>query len=1212
MTGVQDWRRSANCVDCRRFWHDGVLRQMNEAIRDIRLDDKYDLAQSRIYLTGTQALIRLMLMQHERDRLAGRNTAGFVSGYRGSPLGALDTQILKAKAQLDPANIVFRAGINEEVAATACWGTQQAEMRGEGRFDGVFSLWYGKGPGVDRSGDAMRHANMAGTSPFGGVLAVMGDDHTAESSTIAHQSEYAFVNLMMPIFSPAGVQEILDYGLYGFALSRYAGVWSSLKGIKDTIESSAVVDGALDRVSILRPDFQLPLGGLNIRPNDGFLAMEERLHRYKLPAMLAFIRANAINRVIVPRASQTRIGIITAGKSYLDTLQALSALGIAKKNLASYGVSLLKLGCTWPVDPEIVREFSRGLDLVFVVEEKRPLIESQVREALYGMIGAPVAIGKQIVEPMIIGKCDENGAPLLPSHGALDASMIAIALGERIIERSPDLVLSERIKDLRNVRDVQTAREHITVRTPHFCSGCPHNSSTVVPEGMRAYSGIGCHTLSLWMDRSTEGFTQMGGEGANWVGESPFSTRGHMIQNLGDGTYVHSGLLAIRFAIASKVNITYKILFNDAVAMTGGQALDGALTVERLVDQVFAEGAVRVALVSDEPTKYGNWVKRHPELSVSHRRKIEDVQRALAKVEGVTILIHDQTCALEKRRRRKRGDMKPVKQHVIINELVCEGCGDCGRKSNCVSIQPIETEYGRKRVIDQASCNIDLSCLEGFCPALVTVHGAELKKPVAELIHGEGWSDLAPPRAIPFDGVRSILLTGVGGTGVVTVAAVLGMAAHIDGKACGTIDMTGMAQKGGAVMSHVRIAKYEDDLNSIRIGSEEADVVLGGDLVVTGMHAATSTIRQGITGVLVNTHETMPGEFTRNADYRLPTEKIKQQLQNVSGAGSVVFINATELADRLVGHRLGANMILLGMAFQYGLIPLTTASIEKAIRLNGEAVDLNLAAFRWGRRIGQDRARVEAVVAPSITRSGETKISTTREERIARRIAYLTRYQNASYARRYSAMIETVQRAEDRVKPKAYALTDAVASGLFKLMTYKDEYEVARLYTDGSFRAQLQRQFEGKSFRLRYYLARPFQQNPLLKPTLPRKAMYGGSTVLFFHLLARLKFLRGTLFDIFGYTAERRMERRLVRGYSLRIENLIADLTPDNHAIAVRIASLPDMIRGFGHVKMKSIEEAGAIEARLLSEFNRDTPSRRSIPSAPAEPDVAASEPAAV
>lgn len=1158
---------------------------MNDAARDISLDDKYDLSRSRIYLTGTQALVRLLLMQQARDRLSGIETGGFVSGYRGSPLGGLDSQILKAKDRLDPANIVFRAGINEEVAATACWGTQQAEMRGEGRFKGVFALWYGKGPGVDRSGDAMRHANMAGTSPHGGVLAVMGDDHTAESSTIAHQSEYAFVNLMMPILSPAGVQEILDYGLYGYALSRFAGVWSSLKGVKDTIESSAVVDGALDRVSPVTPDFAMPPGGLNIRPNDAFLAMEERLHLYKIPAALAFIRANPINRIVGRTTSQTRIGIVTAGKSYLDTLQALSALGIDLSRLPDLGVSLLKLGCPWPLEPEIMREFARGLDLVFVIEEKRPLIEGQVRECLYGLTDAPVIIGKQ----------DEIGGALLPSHGALEPDVIAIALGERIAAFHPDITLVERIKNLKAMRAINLQREQIAVRAPHFCSGCPHNSSTIVPEGMRAYSGIGCHTLSLWMDRRTEGFTQMGGEGANWVGESPFSTRDHVIQNLGDGTYVHSGLLAIRYAVSAHVNITYKILFNDAVAMTGGQALDGGLTVERLVDQMFAEGAVEIALVSDEPKKYGNWIKQHDALRVYHRRKIEDVQKRLATVKGVTILIHDQTCALEKRRRRKRGDVSSPNRHVIINERLCEGCGDCGRKSNCVSIQPVETEFGRKRMIDQATCNIDLSCLEGFCPALVTVQGAQLRRPSKELINGEDWGALPPPRLMPLDSVRSILITGVGGTGVVTIAAILGMAAHLEGKACGTIDMTGMAQKGGAVTSHVRIAKSQADIHAIRIGSEEADVILGGDLVVTGMRSTLSTIRRGLTGVLVNSHEVMPGEFTRNVDYRLPSTRIKQQVQSAAGDENVVFVDASQLADRLVGHRLGANMILLGMAFQFGLIPLATASIEKAIRLNGEAVDANLAAFRWGRRLGEDRARVESAAQSQSHSSPDHEISTSRKERLERRIDYLTQYQNLGYARRYLDVIERVRLVEERIMPKQYALADAVSSALFKLMAYKDEYEVARLYSDGSFRAQLQRQFEGKRFRIQYHLSPPMQNNPFKMPGAPRKYPYGRSTIVLFHILARMKFLRGTPFDIFGLMAERRRERRLIRAYMARIEELLAGLTPSNHALAVRIAALPEKIRGFGHIKEAAIEAVHQEEIRLLSQFKTGTSPETSI-----------------
>ena len=1151
---------------------------MNDAASAISLDDKYDLDKSRVFITGTQAIIRLLLTQHERDRRAGLNTAGFVSGYRGSPLGAVDTQILRAAEHLAPRNILFQAGINEEVAATACWGTQQAEMRGEGKYDGVFSIWYGKGPGVDRAGDALRHANMAGTSPNGGVLAIMGDDHTAESSTIAHQSEFAFVDLMMPIFSPAGVQEIIDYGIYGLALSRYAGIWSSLKGVKDTIESTAVIDGAIDRVSIVKPDFVLPPGGLNIRPRDGFLTMEARLHEQKLPAALAFIQANRLNRVVVGGGPMPKLGIITSGKSYLDVRQALDALGIDEARAAEIGLTVYKIGCPWPLEPQGLRAFARGLDMVIIVEEKRSLIETQVREILYGMTNAPVCVGKK----------DEDGKILFPSIAALDSNDIAIAIGERALKFWPRDELRTRVERLKVTQKHLAETVSIASRTPHFCSGCPHNSSTVVPEGMRAYAGIGCHTLALWMDRSTEGFTQMGGEGANWVGEAPFSTRDHVFQNMGDGTYTHSGTTAIRFAVSSAANITYKILFNDAVAMTGGQGLDGGLTIDALARQLAAEGVRRIALVTDETDKYPAGLVWPEILTLHHRRDIDAVQRMLADVKGVSAMIYDQTCAIEKRRRRKRGVMPDPDKRVIINELVCEGCGDCSVASNCVSVQPVETEFGRKRLIDQSNCNKDFSCVNGFCPSFVTVHGARVKKASVGVASTDGWADLSPPAQPALDHPFSILITGVGGTGVVTIGAILGMAAHLDGKASGIIDMAGMAQKGGAVVSHVRLAARADDIHAIRIAAGEADLVLGADTVVTGGKTTLSAVRHGSTSMIVNTAEIMPGDFTRNADFRLPTERLRKAILDAAGAAQVTFINATGIASALLGNAIGANLFMLGLAVQKGRVPLSPEAIEQAITLNGEAVAMNLSAFQWGRRAAQDQARVEALAAPFLTPTNARELSTTLAERMARRSEFLKQYQNRRYARRYLRLVERVIAAEKAILPHETALAEAVTRSLFKLMAYKDEYEVARLYTDGSFMKQLKSQFEGK-MRLEFHLAPPLRGKKDAKG-LPIKQSYGPRMMLAFRLLAPFKFLRGTPLDPFGYTKERRTERHLIRTYEKRLGELITGLTPLNHITAVEIASLPEKIRGFGHVKERNLALVLKEEAALLEKFHNLIP----------------------
>ena len=813
------------------------------ALNRVTLGDKYDLARSRIFVTGFQALVRLCLMQKERDRRAGLNTAGYVTGYRGSPLGTLDQQLIRARRYLDEYDVRFQGGINEDIAATALWGSQQAELRGEGRFDGVFGLWYGKGPGVDRTGDVFRHANFAGASRHGGVLALMGDDHTAESSTTAHQSEYHFIDVMIPILNPAGVQEILDYGLYGWAMSRFCGTWVALKSMHETVESTAVIDGSLERVNIVIPqDFAMPDGGLNIRLHDTILGQEARLHDYKRDAMLAFVRANRLNQYITSGGRKPKIGVITVGKSYLDVRQALDELGIDEVRCNDLGIRLYKIGCPWPIGRDDLKSFADGLDLIIVVEEKRSLIEVQVREELYGSPNQPVCIGKK----------DEAGNWLFPVKGALDPNEVAICIGERILERvGANEEITHRVAQLKEAQRILAETRDVALRIPYFCSGCPHNSSTVVPAGMRAYAGIGCHYMAQWMDRSTLGYTQMGGEGANWIGEAPFSKRAHVFQNLGDGTYNHSGYMAIRAAIAAGVNITYKILFNDAVAMTGGQANDGGLTVPQIARQVAAEGAKRVVVVSDEPWKYAKDEDWPHGLTIHHRDALIPLQEELARVPGVTVLIYDQTCAAEKRRRRKRGAFPDPDRRVVINELVCEGCGDCGVKSNCVSVQPLETEWGRKRTIDQSSCNKDFSCVKGFCPSFVTVEGAKLKQGTAGKVgelpspKGEGRSAaggsgagepfvLPEPSLPPIRQTYDIIVTGVGGTGIVTIGGILGMAAHLEGKGVGVLDMAGLAQKGGAVYSHMRIAQRPEDIHAIRIAAGGADLVLGGDIVVAG------------------------------------------------------------------------------------------------------------------------------------------------------------------------------------------------------------------------------------------------------------------------------------------------------------------------------------------------------------------------------------------
>ncbi len=1151
------------------------------ALRDVRLDDKYDLSHRHVFVTGFQALVRLCLMQKELDRRNGLNTAGYVTGYRGSPLGGLDGQFQRAARFLTESDVRFQPGINEDLAATAIWGTQQAELRGEGKYDGVFAMWYGKGPGVDRTGDVFRHANLAGTSKNGGVLALMGDDHTAESSTTAHQSEYHFIDVMIPILNPAGVQEVLDYGLYGWAMSRFTGSWVALKTMHETIESTAAIDGSLDRINIVRPaDFIMPDGGLNIRLNDPILTQEARLHDFKRDAMLAFLRANKINHTITSGGRDPKIGIITTGKSYLDVRQALDELGIDEIACNQLGVRLYKVGCPWPLSRSELAEFANGLDLIIVVEEKRSLIEVQVREELYGTANQPVCIGKR----------DEAGNWLFPVKGALDPNEVAICIGDRLLKYHRNDEIAQRVARLKELQRVAAETRDIAERIPYFCSGCPHNSSTVVPEGMRAYAGIGCHFMAQWMDRSTLGYTQMGGEGANWVGEAPFSTRNHVFQNLGDGTYNHSGYMAIRAAIASNTNITYKILFNDAVAMTGGQANDGGLTVPRVARQVAAEGAKRVVVVTDEPEKYQSDVAWPEGLTIHHRDDLIEVQKSLAAIPGVTAMIYDQTCAAEKRRRRKRHTFPDPDKRVIINELVCEGCGDCGVKSNCVSVQPLETEWGRKRIIDQSSCNKDFSCVKGFCPSFVTVHGARLKKG-GVVAADHALASLPEPNLPAIAQTYNVIVTGVGGTGIVTIGGILGMAAHLEGRGVGVLDMAGLAQKGGAVFSYVRFAEKPDDIHAIRVAAGRADLIIGGDIVVTGTRKVLASVKHGATTMVVNTSEFLPGEFTRKPDFSLPSERLKRTIKADAGADNTHFIDATRLATVLFGQSLGTNMFLVGYAYQLGAIPVSSAAIERAIELNGEAVAMNQAAFHWGRRAAIDRAQVEAMAEPAAEMTGDARhLSENFEEAVERRVQFLTDYQNAAYAARYRRQVDQVKAAEAACAPGQTALADTVARYLFKLMAYKDEYEVARLYTDGSFLNQVASSFEGDKLRFEFHLAPPLLARRDKTTGLPRKMSFGPWLLSAFRVLAKFKFLRGTAFDPFGRSSERRTERRLIEDYETMLVGMTGRLTPDNHAVAVALAAIPEKIRGFGHVKQRHLAIAKADEAVLPEQFRTGSP----------------------
>ncbi len=1147
------------------------------------LSDKFDLTKERVLLTGSQAVVRLVLTQRARDDAAGLNTAGFVTGYRGSPIAGLEGQFQRAAKIIGEANVKFQSGLNEDYAATALWGSQQAELRGEGKYDGVFGIWYGKGPGVDRTGDVFRHANHAGTSKYGGVLALMGDDHTCESSTSAHQSEFAFVDAMIPVLNPAGVQEILDYGIYGLALSRFAGVWVGIKCVKDNIESTAVVDARVDRVVINKPtDFEMPQDGLNIRLGDTALEREARLHDQKRNAIIAFARANGLDKMIFRGGRTPKIGIVTMGKSYLDTAEALDQLGIDEVKAANLGIRLYKVGLTWPLEPAGIEEFAKDLELIIVVEEKRSLVETQIKEQLYGRSNAPIVVGKK----------DEHEQVLFQAKGALEPLDVAIAIGERILRYHDDDGVKSRIDALKRHRGNRPEGAEVATRIPYFCAGCPHNSSTIVPEGAHAYAGIGCHYMVQWMDRSTEGFTHMGGEGVNWIGEAPFSKRGHVFQNLGDGTYTHSGSLAIRAAVAAGVNITYKILYNDAVAMTGGQALDGDITVPDIARQMAAESIKRVVVVTDEPDKYSSTGASFPlGTTIHHRRELNAVQRELAKIAGVTVLIYDQTCAAEKRRRRKRGLYPDPPKRAFINTAVCEGCGDCGQKSNCVAIVPVETELGRKRQIDQSTCNKDYSCLEGFCPSFVTVHGGQVRKPeglASKSEHDELLSSVPVPEIPSTSEPYSIVVTGVGGTGVVTVSAILGQAAHIDGKGFGAIDMAGLAQKGGAVACHTRIADHSEDIHSIRAGVAGADLIIGCDLVVSASNKVLETIRKDETGLVVNSHEMITGDFTRNPDLHLPVARIKRAIEEQAGTGRAHTIDAHHYALALFGDSIASNMFMFGYAYQFGLIPVSISAIEQAIAMNGVAIDMNKRAFEFGRLAAHDPEALDRLVGET---EGEAASAGAESlgDFVSRRVAHLEAYQDQNYADRYADKVAWIRGIEDKRAPGSDRLAEAVARSYHKLLAYKDEYEVARLFTDGSFKQALDEQFEG-DYQISFHLAPPLFAR--LDPSTghPLKRSYGPWMMRAFSLLAKLKRLRGTSFDVFGYSGERRSERKMITEYEHLLDEIADRLSPENLDLAIELAELPRSIRGFGHVKRANAEAARARQDELMKKLRAPTP----------------------
>jgi len=1135
------------------------------------LDERYRCESGTLYITGLQALVRLLLSQRDLDRRAGLSTAGYVSGYRGSPLGGLDRELWRAQRYLEPAGIRFQPGLNEDLAATSIWGTQQTGLFPGARHDGVFALWYGKGPGVDRSGDAFKHGNAAGTSRHGGVLVAAGDDHTCKSSSLPHQSEFAFIDAMMPVLNPCDVQEIIELGLFGYAMSRFSGCWVALKITQEVADATQVVRLAPDELTIVEPEIELPPNGLNIRWPDSPNEQEERLKRYKLPAALAFARANRIDRLVIDPPN-ARLGIVTTGKSHLDVLQALENLGIDRRRAAALGIRLLKVGMNWPLEPGSVKALVAGVEEVLIVEEKRALIESQIKEQLYNM---PAAL-----RPLVIGKEDERGAPLLPSSGELTPAVIARVIAARLarFHKSPDI--DERLRALAE-QDRALARLATDARRlPHFCSGCPHNTSTVVPEGSFAVGGIGCHYMAMWMDRKTITFTQMGGEGATWIGLAPFTDMPHVFQNLGDGTYAHSGSLAIRAAVAAGVNITFKILFNDAVAMTGGQPVEGELTVAKIAAQLKAEGVETVVVVTDDVRRYANGGGLPAGVPVHERAKLDQVQRELRERGGVTALIYDQACAAELHRKRKRKLVPAPTRRVVINDLVCEGCGDCNVQSNCLSVLPYETPLGRKRRINQSSCNQDFRCLDGFCPSFVTLDGARRSPPMP--LASETVPSLPEPVPAPIDRAYNILIAGIGGTGVVTASGLIGLAAHLEGKHVLQLDQTGLAQRFGAVLSHVRVSRERDHAPAFRIPAGQVDLLIGADLIVAGGSEALAMLSAERSSVIVNTHHEMPPSFVRDPDYRLPEERLLDALRARSRPDELSTLDATRLASALLGDSVAANVFMLGFAFQRGKLPVGSAALYRALELYGVNVEQNKLAFDWGRFTAHDPRAVEALASGEAAPAKPLRL----DDLIAHRAAFLVGYQDEAYAERYRERIARVRWLEERVRGEAGALTEAVARGYFKLLAYKDEYEVARLYTETGFLESLRRNF-GDGVKLRFHLSPPIFARTDPSTGRPKKYAFGRWLVGPLKLLARMKRLRGTRFDPFAYSAERRMERRLIAEYESFLDELESLLDDGRYEVAVELAALAEQVRGFGPVKARAVEVYDAKRAELLERFRK-------------------------
>jgi indolepyruvate ferredoxin oxidoreductase len=1153
----------------------------------ISLDQKYTQGTGHVFLTGIQALVRLPMAQIRRDRAMGLNTAGFISGYRGSPLGGYDQQLFAARKHLEQYNIKFQPGVNEDLAATAVWGSQQLNLSPGARYDGVVGIWYGKGPGVDRCGDVFRHGNAAGSAKNGGVLCLAGDDHGAKSSTVPHQSDHAFISALMPYLYPSSIHEMIEMGLLGIAMSRYSGCWVGLKVITETVETTAEIDLTDEMKPFIIPsDFEMPPGGLNIRWPDDRFEQDRRLQDYKGYAAIAFARANKVNRVTLD-SPNARYGIMASGKSYEDIRQALRELGITEEVAAKIGLRLYKIGMPWPLEPEGVRQFAVGLEEIFIVEERREIVENQVKQELFNW--------RDDVRPRIVGKMDDHDKRFLTFAAELSVASLATSLTERLLRLNLNPEIAEMLRakaDWFNGRQATQMQAVAPVtRTPYFCSGCPHNTSTKVPEGSRAFAGIGCHFMALWMNRNTETFTHMGGEGVPWVGVAPFTGEQHVFANLGDGTYFHSGSLAIRQAVASGANITYKILYNDATAMTGGQHVDGELSPQQITFQLHAEGIRHIYLVSENPQLYPA-SDIAPGVITRHRDELDAVMRECREIKGTSAIVFVQTCAAEKRRRRKRGLMEDPAQRVLINPAVCEGCGDCSVQSNCISVEPLETELGRKRAINQSTCNKDYSCLKGFCPSFVTVHGAKLRHRAPPDLGSIG--ELPEPASRPtLERPYNIAVGGVGGTGVLTIGALLGMAAHIEGKASMILDMSGLAQKGGAVLSHVRLSEHTADVTCSRIVTGTADLVLAADEVVAASKDTITLCEASRTVGIINSHVIPTADFILNRDFNFQTRKVNSVLETELRKDSA-FFDFTTPAEALLGDSIATNIMMLGYAYQRGLLPLSAKAIEQAIEVNGVSIKMNTQAFQLGRLAAADPARFREMmkdhdeVVPA-----KTLDAMTLDEIITHRTAMLTGYQSARLAKRYRKLVDQVR---DAAVQGAYgdALPRAVAINYAKLLAYKDEYEVARLYSDGRFEKQLRDQFEGE-FTFNFNLAPPILSSGLDALGRPKKRAFGSWMMSVFRLLAKFRFLRGTALDVFGYSAERRMERDLIAGYEKDVATVLGLLSPVTHDTAVELLSLPDRIRGFGPVKEKAVKDAKARYEQLAADLVNPPPAPRQL-----------------